>query len=152
MTASPPAFTVREAMPDDAAEVARLFGELGYPTPAEVMAERMRAYAAAGETALVADDGVARAGRRLLGVLTIHITPVLHRAGAVGRLTSLVVEESARGRGVGRALVAAAEARFEAAGCVLAEVTSNKSRADAHAFYERLGYVGTSFRFGKPLR
>ena len=29
------------------------------------------------------------------------------------------------------------------------EVTSNRARTDAHAFYERLGYVATSFRFAK---
>jgi len=87
----------------------------------------------------------------LLGVLTLHITPVLHRAGPVGRLTMLVVDESARGEGIGRALVTAAEAYFAERGCALVEVTSNKRRTDAHAFYERLGYQGTSERFAKPV-
>lgn len=33
---------------------------------------------------------------------------------------------------------------------VLLEVPRNRRRADAHAFYERPGYVSTSRRFGKP--
>ena len=76
---------------------------------------------------------------------------MLHRSGPVGRLTALVVDERARGRGVGRALIDAAEGILIERGCVLIEVTSNKRRTDAHAFYERLGYTATSFRFAKPI-
>ena len=140
---------VREVAPTDAPEVARLFAELGYSWPTHTIAARLAAFLATGEHALVATRPLAQAP--LLGVLTLHITPVLHRAGPVGRLTSLVVDESARGQGVGRALVASAEHYFAAHGCVMVEVTSNKRRADAHAFYEHLGYSGTSFRFAKSL-
>lgn len=46
----------------------------------------------------------------LLGAITLHRMVVLHRAKPVGRITSLVVDPAARGRGLGRALVLAAEA------------------------------------------
>jgi GNAT superfamily N-acetyltransferase len=141
-----PAYEVRHATAADVPELARLQTALGYPAEEAVLAERLAAFAAAGEMALVADGG-----ERLLGALTIHATPVLHRAGPVGRLTALVVDDGARGRGVGRALVTAAEAMLAARGCVLLEVTSNRRRTDAHAFYERLGFAATSLRFAKPL-
>ena len=64
----------------------------------------------------------------------------------------LVVAERERGKGTGAALVAAVEARLKAAGCGLVEVTSNRKRQRAHAFYERLGYERTSYRFGKQLQ
>lgn len=144
--APPPAFVIRAATAADAPELARLLDALGYPTPVDVVATRVQALVAAGETALVAADGP-----RLLGLLTVHVTPVIHRAGPVGRLTALVVDEGARGRGVGRALVGAGEGMLIERGCVLIEVTSNKRRTDAHAFYERLGYTATSFRFAKPI-
>ena len=137
---------IRDATLDDAPALVSLLEELGYPTTADVLAERMRAFAAAGERALVAAvDG------EVLGLITLHATPVLHRPTAVGRLTTLVVAARARGTGVGRALVAAAEQLLAERGCALVEVTSNRKRRDAHAFYEHLGYCETSLRFYKPL-
>ncbi|MGH7633904.1 MAG: GNAT family N-acetyltransferase [Gemmatimonadaceae bacterium] len=73
------------------------------------------------------------------------------RAGPIGRLTAVIVDEEARGKGVGRTLVAAAEAALRERGCAMIEITSNKKRIDAHAFYERLGYTATSFRFAKQI-
>lgn len=140
---------IREAAPTDVAEIARLLDALGYPTAVETLAERFERFDGAGEQALLAEQpGSASA---LLGLMTLHATPVLHRDGPVGRITMLVVDPAARGRGIGRQLVAAAESWAAARGCVLMEVTSNRRLTDAHAFYERLGYESTSFRFGKKL-
>ena len=137
---------IRAATAADVPELARLLGVLGYPTDEGVLAARLAAFEGAGETVLVAAQR-----DRLLGAVTLHVTPVLHRAGPVGRLTALVVDAGTRGRGVGRALVMAAEERLTARGCVLIEVTSNRRRVDAHAFYERLGYAATSLRFAKTV-
>jgi GNAT superfamily N-acetyltransferase len=136
----------------DVPEMVRLFAALGYAIEPDVLATRFAAFDGLGEQALVA---VRNSGRdapvRLLGLATLHATPVLHRAGPVGRVTALVVDPDSRGQGIGRRLMAAAEAWATARGCVLIEVTSNRRRTDAHAFYERLGYEATSFRFGKAL-
>ena len=64
----------------------------------------------------------------------------------------LAVAEALRGQGIGAALVAEAEKRLAAKGCGLVEVTSNRKRLRAHAFYERLGYERTSYRFAKLLQ
>jgi ribosomal protein S18 acetylase RimI-like enzyme len=135
---------IREVTPADAAECARLVTMLGYPVDTATMAARLAGFAAKGEKALVAEDG-----EGLVGFVTLHETPVLHRAGPVGRITCLVVDERARGLGVGSALVAAVEALLVSRGCVMIEVTSNKTREQAHAFYEHRGYESTSFRFAK---
>ncbi len=74
---------------------------------------------------------------------------VLHRAKPVGRITSLAVDASAHGEGLGRALVLAAEDAMAGAGCGLLEVTSHARRTDAHDFYRHLDYEQTSFRFAK---
>ena len=99
-----------------------------------------------GEPLLVAERG------GVIGCLTWHITPVVHRPRPVGRITMMVVAEAARSEGVGAALVAEAEARLKAAGCGLIEVTSNIKRLRAHNFYEKLGYARTSYRFARQLQ
>ena len=142
---------VRDMTAADAPEIARLFAILGHQLPADVIAARVATFLAHGERGLVAVRQRSGNTGPLLGIVTLHITPVLHRAGPVGRLTALVVDETTRGQGVGRALVNAAEAIFVARGCVLVEVTSNQRLAGAHSFYEKLGYTATSLRFGKAL-
>jgi ribosomal protein S18 acetylase RimI-like enzyme len=137
---------IRDASADDAPALADLLAELGFPAPAEAVATRLNALLNAGEVVLVATRG-----EELLGLLTVHVTPVLHRPTSVGRLTALVVTDHARGQGVGRALVESAERLLARRGCGLVEVTSNRRLTDAHAFYERLGYESTSLRFKKPL-
>jgi GNAT superfamily N-acetyltransferase len=138
---------LRDAEPADAPELARLLTLLGHPTETASITARWRAWYEEGNTAIVAIG----AGASLVGLATLRVMTVLHRTQPLGRITALVVDEPARGRGVGRALVAEAEARFVRAGCGLLEVTSNLRRADAHAFYERLGYERSSYRFSKVL-
>ena len=77
---------------------------------------------------------------------------VLHRPRSVGRITSLVVDTSQRGTGIGRALVAAAEETLASTGCGLQKITSNMRLVGAHEFYEYLGYERASIRLAKVLR
>ena len=143
---SEPKLVIRVGRPKDIESLVSLIVALGYAVTAADLRQRLASLKKSGHYALVAD----RAG--VIGLLTTSITLVLHRPRPVGRISMLVVAEAARGHGVGAALVAEAEARLKAAGCGLVEVTSNVKRLRAHAFYERLGYERTSFRFGKQLQ
>ncbi len=137
---------IRIARAGDAPDLAALVTELGYPTDAEVIAGRLSSLARSAETVLVAVRDA-----KVIAFVTVHVMPVLHRPTAVGRMSALCVARAERGRGTGRALVLAAERLVAERGCALIEVTSNRNRPDAHAFYERLGYAITSYRFGKTL-
>jgi len=137
--------TVREAKAGDSAAIAALVTALGFPSDAAEVARRLAALRKAGEPPLVVEEGAT------LGVLTWHVTPALHRPRPVGRVTMMIVDAKARGRGLGTALLDAAEARLRAAGCGLVEVTSNIELGGAHAFYRRRGYERTSYRFAKDL-
>jgi GNAT superfamily N-acetyltransferase len=96
--------------------------------------------------AVVAElDGV------VVGVATVHTLPSIHAEREVAWLTTLVVAREVRQRGTGRALVAAAERWAREQGCQRLSVTTGLHRADAHAFYDRLGYEQTGHRYSKPL-
>src|SRR6185312_6353149 len=94
---------VREATVADAAEVVRLLAQLGHPQPAGTPSARLAEFLAKGERVLVAAPSPSSPGSSLVGAVTLHIMPVMHRAGPIGRLTAVVVDEGARGTGVGRA-------------------------------------------------
>jgi GNAT superfamily N-acetyltransferase len=137
---------IRAARDQDAAVLAELIAELGYPTDEAAVVQRLGGLRDAGDIVLVAtvrDVPVA--------LVTVHVTPVLHRPAPVGRLTAVVVSERVRGQGVGRTIVEAAERLLAERGCEMIELTSNRSRTDAHAFYEHLGYEATSLRFRKLI-
>ena len=137
----------RPATDADAPVLARLLAELGYPAPSDVMANRLRATRDDGGEAMVAvgDDDIPIG----LACMTTHVA--LHADAPTGYITALVTSSTARGTGVGRALVAAAESWARSRGCTKLSVTSAEHRADAHAFYPRCGLPYTGRRFSKVL-
>ena len=73
----------------------------------------------------------------------------LHVSGGLGRISALVVGSQFKGHGIGKSLVAEAEEFAWENGCARIEITSGERRADAHAFYEAVGYTQDSRRFIK---
>ncbi len=134
---------VREVTAADAAAVAALLTELGHATEAATVPARLDAVRREAGTAFLA----AEASGEPLGLITLAAHAVLHAPGPVGLITALVVTRAARGRGVGRRLVAAAKGWAAARGCVRLTVTSGEQRADAHAFYPACGLAYTGRRF-----
>ncbi len=140
---------IRPARPADAATVAELLDQLGYPQdgPATT-ADRIRAWAEDSDSAAY----VAEADGAVLGVIAVHLCPFFERTGSWGRIVALVVSEQARGQGVGGRLVAAAESFAADHGCVRMEVTSSNHRDDAHAFYRSRGYLDQTPRSSRFFR
>jgi GNAT superfamily N-acetyltransferase len=136
---------IRDATDTDAADVAALLGELGYPTTAGEAAERLRR--TGGRVLLAESEG------RAVGLAALAVALQLHHAAPTARVTALVVSAQARGRGVGRRLMARAEEVARDAGCHDIELTSGirLEREAAHRFYEALGYQRTSYHFHRRL-
>jgi GNAT superfamily N-acetyltransferase len=77
---------------------------------------------------------------RVVGMLTISHRWTLWHRGPCALIEELVVDEEARGQGLGRALIQAAIDWAQAEGCSEIEVSTEEDNADAQAFYRRLGF------------
>ncbi len=76
----------------------------------------------------------------MVGLLTISRRWTLWHAGPCALIEELVVDEKARGRGVGRALIQAALDWARSQGCSEVEVSTEQDNTDAQNFYRRLGF------------
>ncbi|PWU53971.1 GNAT family N-acetyltransferase [Micromonospora globispora] len=87
---------------------------------------------------------VADADGELVGCMQITYIPGLGRHGAERSLIESVrVRSDLRGRGLGRDMMTWAIDRARERGCALVQLTTDKSRADAHRFYRNLGLVAS---------
>ena len=139
---------VRHATPEDAAAIAAVVTELSYPASVADAARRL-----AGLTdPAVHGVFVAVDGDRPVGVIHVCVTMTLEHDPRA-EIRALIVEEAARGRGVGAELVGAAERWARERGLDRVRVRSNVKRERARKFYERLGYRVTKAQnvFDKKL-
>jgi GNAT superfamily N-acetyltransferase len=130
---------VRRADPHDAAEVARLLvdfnTEFDTPTPtADVLTQRLEHLLAGSSTAAFL------VGRPPMGFALLTARTNVWHAGPVVLLDELYVAPNHRNRGLGSALLGAAEAWARSIGSPLLEIDIDGGDTDARRFYERHGY------------
>ena len=138
---------IRQATGADADAIARLLGQLGYPTENASVPGRLDRLMGHHRAAVL----LAQRGDEVVGLASVHILSVLNRPRDVAWLTALVVDESVRGSGVGRRLVEAVEDFARRSDCERLSVTTQEHRTDARTFYSRVGLEPTGRRFGKTL-
>lgn len=145
---APPPVPLRPATPADAAEIARLSAQLGYPATAQAIESRLRKLvdSPSHEVLVAAGEG------RLDGFVAVEHRLIIEY-GERGEIVALVVDERARRGGVGRALLTAAERWASARGLADIVVRSNAARQESHPFYESIGYGRTKTQhvYRKPL-
>lgn len=138
------ATVTRPAGPDDLPAVLRLYAQL-HPTdlPLDVDVARST-YAAALATQglsfwLLEVDGV------VVGTTYLNVIPNLTRGAApYAVIENVVVEESLRGTGLGRRLMAATLEAAWAAGCYKAMLMTGSSDPATHGFYRACGFSGSA--------
>ena len=87
---------------------------------------------------------IAELDGEVVGCLQLTVIPGLSRMGmSRGQLEGVRVSSKHRGQRIGEMLVAAATDRARELGCKIIQLTTDKSRVDAHRFYERLGFEST---------
>lgn len=138
---------IRPAEERDAATLAELMTQLGYPTSEKEMLSRLQAVSRDSDFATF----VADTENGVCGLIGLQSSISYERDDRTGRIMALVVHEKARGRGIGGELLAAAEEYFSREKIARVVVTSRFERGKAHQFYESLGYERTGLRFMKLL-
>lgn len=133
---APATATLRRARIGDAAELARLSAQLGYPQATDAFERRLRRLLiSADHPVLVATDDDAT----LLGFIAIEHRLMLE-AGDRVEIVGLVVDDAARRRGIGQQLVDAALDWARDIGVAEVIVRSNIARDESHPFYEGAGF------------
>jgi GNAT superfamily N-acetyltransferase len=96
---------------------------------------------------------VADRNDEVIGTLQLTIIPGLSRQGATRALVEAVrVAASARNTGLGTTLMEWSIAEARARGCVVLQLTSDKTRTDAHRFYtDRLNFTNSHEGFKLAL-
>ena len=78
----------------------------------------------------------------VIGCLQLTLIPGLARLGMTrAQIEGVRVSAAHRGKGIGEALFEQAIGYAREQGCGLVQLTTDKSRDDAHRFYQRLGFV-----------
>lgn len=127
---------IRPARSKDAARLAELSSQLGYPSTAVETLQRMRKLKPASLNVLfVAEDRDAG----VVGWAHVSVNYLIE-VGTRAELNGLIVAEGQRSLGAGARLLEAAEAWARKHGCPSMSVRSNVIRERAHKFYERQGY------------
>ena len=142
------AATIRAPRDSDADAIAALVTELGYPSSAAEIPARLAALSAESGSAV----WVAELDRKVIGIATGRAFAGVHVTAPVAWLTALVVAEAARGKGVGKQLMAVAETWARERGAAKLALTSALHRDAAHQFYKNLGYEHTGVRLAKTLK
>lgn len=124
----------------DVPALASLFSQLGYPTDEyHVLANLIKYQSLSQQKAWVAEES-----GQVIGCIAVSLIHYFHRPGTFLRIITLVIDQSYRGKGIGRLLINQAETYAKNMGCSHIELTSGSQRINAHAFYKALGYLDVS--------
>lgn len=88
----------------------------------------------------------------VVGTMYLSFIPGLSRRGALrAQIEAVRGHESYRSQGLGTAMFQWAIAEARRRGCALVQLTTDKTRGDAHRFYDRLGLIASHEGFELQL-
>jgi GNAT superfamily N-acetyltransferase len=140
---------IRQAVESDAAELARLTSQLGYPVSEAAIRVRMSRMLGTADACVLVAEGQ---GGELAGWIHGFLCQLLESGYRV-EIGGLIVDERRRRSGIGRRLVQTVEAWAVERGAVELSVRCREERAESHKFYESLsfGHTKTQRVFRKRL-
>ncbi len=142
-------FYIREAVLNDVSVIANLTEQLGYTTSLSTLHANILSYLQVDERSLF----VAVANDIVVGYIASDMAQTFHREGKHMKVVSLVVDQSQRGKGIGKGLLQAAENWAMKHKCWMVELTSSFRRQNegTHDFYLNQGYQKTGSQYFRKL-
>lgn len=142
--------SLRSARPTDLPAVLELLAQDAIGSVSELpgVTERQRAAFAEILDDPNADLVVGELAGRLVCTATVnYLRGLSHDGGLVCQIEAVRTADDLRGQGIGGTLIASVVAQARERGCVRVQLTSNRQRTRAHAFYERLGFTPSHVGF-----
>jgi ribosomal protein S18 acetylase RimI-like enzyme len=140
----------REAVPEDLPAILHLLADdpLGKYREQAIEGDDVPPHSRAAFEAIAADPRnrliVAEADGQVAGCLQLTFIPGLTYKGRERALIEGVrVSNAMRGRGLGKAMMEHAIGLARERGCALVQLTTDKRRAEAQAFYRALGFTAS---------
>ena len=139
--------TIRAPEASDMEALAELMTQLGYETRVSEMEMRMETILANKNYATF----VAVSEGKVCGMIGTFTRYTYEYNNPSAMILALIVSDEMRGRGVGQALIEAAERDLAGKNIRRVAVNARFERTRAHGFYEKLGYKKNGFRLVKEL-
>lgn len=138
----------RDATADDLPEIVRLLADDALGAQREQYDDPLPQAYRDAFAALQAQAGnrivLAESADKIVGCAQLTLIPGLSHIGTLrAQIEAVRIDSSMRGHGIGEKLIRRCIGLAREAGCGLVQLTTDKSRADAHRFYERLGFTGS---------
>jgi GNAT superfamily N-acetyltransferase len=125
---------IRGARIEDALQLARLTEQLGYSADPSFIARQLNTFLSEPDHGIF----VTEQDGKLIGWVHVYRSQLFYLSFA--EIGGLVVDESFRGQGIGRALMEKCEEWARSKGIPEIRLRSGSHRTEAHKFYERIGY------------
>ncbi|MGP4067231.1 GNAT family N-acetyltransferase [Halobacillus sp. B29] len=140
---------IREAVIDDANNLAELMKTLGYPATENEMRRRLEVILPHEDFKTFVYDST----EGVIGMIGMNFSYAYHTDSPHVRVIAFVVDRKHQGEGVGRLLMREAEHWSKVKGAKTIQLNSGnrKEREVTHKIYEGFGFVGKATGFYKKL-
>ena len=140
---------IRKATESDISQMAKLMGELGYPTMKEEMEQRFSKI----NSCNLYNTQVAEVNERIVGMIGMILGYHYEKNENYVRIVALVVDSNYRKQGIGKNLIASAEewAEHQGANRLVLNSGNRSERNEAHHFYTNRGFEAKATGYYKTL-
>ena len=136
---------IRKAKISDTESVRLLLAQLGYELPISKLDEALASTQRNDDIVVCTQNG------EVLGVMSLIYFDYFPSLQRICRITAIVVDESARGSGIGTRLITFAQKSAQENACQVLEVTTSLIRESTQKYYESIGFEKSSYRYFQKL-